>query len=170
MRKETLNIGGHTGVLVLAVILLSSCVKAGDQNFLEDFTVFPGAQGIERIRFEHANAEQLLFRVNKPFPAKDVTQFYTDQFTRRGWTPCNVAMRQWDSYEDYTISKGTFVHELKQYWVKVAPQKLSIFAARYYSHGRQSEKPDNNDLTVIIWVQRTQDLNAEVERLRLSCG
>lgn len=158
-------------LLVLGLLVLQvGCVDtANNYDLIGEFPVPENAQQVKKITLGSKNTQQLFFIITEKYPSVSVLEGYRDYLKKDGWIKCARAQEGWAFHEDLSGGRHHLVHQLTDYWISDNDKKLLILGAKYYSKERSKDYPDNDEQRIIVWVQRTSDLQPELERLELNC-
>ncbi len=118
---------------------------------------YPNGYDIHTHTVGPYNIWQIDYKVNLPYPSKDVLEFYDDHLVSLGWTPFaeenyQASYRIWQSFIDDTKKGSPRVHQLIAKWKK--DDKIIFVGIRYYSPNITSNKssPDNDVEEVFMQI------------------
>ena len=154
------------GLLTTAV---SCSADAKKYDLIDNLPVPDGAYDVKKLTLGTNNTQQLFFQIKEPYPSTRILEIYQSFLKSRGWTRCSGSKNNWSSHEDRTSDPYLLVHQLIEHWVYPDDSKLLILTAIYYSKDLVKERPDNDEQRLIVWVQRTGNLEKELSELGVNC-
>jgi len=158
--------------LVAALLLFFglSFASSGEPTLIQEFPIPEEAYGIQRIELgQSGDAQQLLFRMNLPYPSTQAIEFYEEYFMINGWQPCVDANQGWAVFDDNSDDEALSVHQFMDHWIHEGRHRLLILSATYYSNGAGLNSPSEDEQIVSVWVQEGTDFQEETERLSIRC-
>lgn len=158
-------------VFVGMLMIETGCApSADDYDLIVQFSVPEGAHDVKKLKLGTENTQQLYFWIREEYPSAAVLERYRNYLRNDDWNKCRNAKEGWSSYEDLSGGIHYIVHQMTEHWINGSDGKLLILSARYYSKDRSKNRPDNDEQQIIVWVQQTDDLKSELERLELNCN
>lgn len=160
-------------VLLLFLFASAGCEAIGsDYELLDGLPVPSDAYDVKKLRLGQAgNTEQLFFRVHDEYPSTEIVGTYTGYLATNDWMKCDDSNSDWTSFIDKSSKSDEpiSVHQFTEYWANYEEQLLLILSIAYYSRKESMATPDNDEQNVVIWVQRSSDVRADISRLSVTC-
>lgn len=163
-RMKILLVGG------LLITTIGCSVGAENYDLIDEFSVPESAYNVKKLTLGNSGAQQLFFQIREAYPSARVLDSYRDFLRSHGWMQCSGANKKWSSHEDKSSNPYLLVHKLSEHWVKRDDRKLLILSAMYYSKTLASERPDNDEQRLIVWMQRVANLEKELSGLGVKCS
>lgn len=161
-------------VYLLSVLLLvvAGCDSSNDGRYdlIDHFSVPAEAYDVKKLKLGYGDStQQIFFRVKESYPSLRVVNQYEEHLRKSGWAQCTGARKDWDSFEDASSVEPIHVHRVLQHWVNRKERLLLLLSATYTSKVDATKQPDNDVQNVVVWVQKTGNLQHEVDRLGIKC-
>ena len=160
-------------VLLMLVLPLGACTPEPD---LENSIPVPEKVfDVTKRPLKSESAYQIDFNLKARYPNTEAISFYSDAFTKNGWSVCagNNAWTEYDKQED--DKKSTIpIRQKLEYFVSDKVKRLLLVALRYFGERRSDTKQPrkwNNEIqhvTVVMYDLR-EDFNKTLSLLSLSC-
>lgn len=159
-------------IWVLAVAVALGCsVQRDELEILGDFPNYPNASAVKRVRNNISGIEQILMIVEEDYPSSEALRFYREYLRSRGeWVECVDTIDGWDSFEDHSAPTQVLkIYRSVDYWISRDSNSLLMLSGTYRSMNIDVQRPDNNRQEVVVWAQRSDDLEKETQKLRVRC-
>jgi hypothetical protein len=145
----------------LFIIFLALAALSCHRDLPDSLIVINGAS--KPKQFYVRGMDQLVYRVNEKFPAKDAIQTISQQLKNKGWEPLQQQylypdlpsshVLGWTFYEDRRVGYTSYVFEWSADW-KDKNNNIVTYSFRYrdpakkYSHQTYILRPTNSDLYI----------------------
>lgn len=145
----------------LFVIFLAFAALSCHRDLPDSLIVIQGAS--KPKQFYVRGMDQIVYRVEEKFPAKDAIQTILQQLKKKGWEPLQQQylypdlpsshVLGWTFYEDKRVGYTSFVFEWSADW-KDKNNNIVTYSFRYrdpakkYTHKTYILKPTNSDLYI----------------------
>jgi len=156
-------------VLLVAV----SCTQTPPEfDLLERLPIPAGASEVQKLHLESPKNQQLFFKIERAYPARDVFDLYDGYFKQEKWIACGGGGWKdgWDSFGDESTKPAQRVHRITSHWVRPDRRALALVSGMYYSAATATAAaPDNAVQRWVILVQKDVDAMEHAKRLSLQC-
>lgn len=164
-------------LLAAAILVTSVACSQGvaDLGLLRELPVPADATDVKRLQLGASPSnQQLFFRIERKFPARDVFELYSSHFAKNEWIPCPPGegwKNGWDSFVDESVQPAQRVHRLVSFWVR-PDRKAYAFVTGMYSSpaSTSSATPSNAEQKWIVLVQEGVNAIDEGKRLSFQCS
>jgi hypothetical protein len=168
----------RTKTFLFAVALLGAAIscspEVGDLDLLKGLPIPEGANDVKRLQLGASSKnQQLFFRIERAYPAKDVLDLYNTHFSGEKWIACKggVGWKDgWDSFVDESNKPAHRVHRVVSLWVRPDQRAYAFVTGMYNSQASApSSAPDNSEQRWVVLLQKDIDAIEEAKRLSFNC-
>ena len=177
VRKSGMPIWLKNAVLVVAILGVSVACSQGaaDLDLLRGLPVPEGATDVKKLQLGASpNNQQLFFRIERKYPARDVFDLFNSHFSQEKWIACKPGVGWkdgWDSFIDESVKPAQRVHRIVSFWVRPDRKAYAFVTGMYYSPASTSSAtPSNAEQRWIVLLQKDVNAIDEGKRLSFQCS
>lgn len=156
--------------LLLAVLACTQTPEGFD--LLEGLPTPSGATELQKLHLESPKNQQLFFKIERAYPARDVFDLYNGYFAQQGWIACSGSGWKdgWDTFRDESTKPPQRVHRITSHWIRPDRRAIALVSGMYYSAATATAaSPDNSAQRWVVLVQKDLDAMEQAKRLSLQC-
>lgn len=177
MRESGLLMWLKNALLAVAVLGASVACSQGtaELDLLRGLPVPEGATDVKKLQLGASSSnQQLFFRIERKFPARDIFELYSSHFSQEKWIACKPGpgwKDGWDSFVDESVKPAQRVHRLVSFWVRPDRKAYALVTGMYYSPASTSSAaPSNAEQRWIVLLQKDVNAIDEGKRLSFQCS
>jgi hypothetical protein len=175
-KSETLAWLKNALFAVALVGASAACSQGGgDLDLLRELPVPEGATDVKKMQLGASSSnQQLFFRIERKYPARDVLDLLNDHFSREKWITCKPGQGWkdgWDSFVDESVKPAQRVHRIVSFWVRPDREAYAFVTGMYSSPASTSSAgPSNAEQRWIVLLQKGVNAVDEGKRLSFECS
>jgi hypothetical protein len=141
-------------LLTTMLLLSGSQIKQEDDRKSINIVPIPtGAYAASQHEIT-ANAQQISFRFDAPYPSDQVLVFYERFFRQGGYDRCHIPgqKNEWHSFVEQVGDTERVTHQIMHYWVNETKRRLAVVVVRYDSDLERAAGPPDNDVQHVMVI------------------
>ena len=153
-------------VLVVVAQVLFACEKSQSYSLVDKIPIPDNAVSVKKSYiFGSKLHQQISYKVNARYPDDTYLIDQERYLNNNKWLRCSSNSDSWGSYIDSTKAEEILVFERLRHWVNYENKQLLIISANYVSSDFISDKPDADDMSILVYVEQFDSYDLLVANL-----